>query len=220
MTGNTNGIDPDFSYFDGSIGREPAPGEVQAKRPVEAVSWYYALVFCNRLSISEGLSPAYSINGSTDPDAWGAVPTISNATWNAAIMVAGSNGYRLPTEAQWEYACKAGKETLHWWGIDGADADPYTWYKGNSNDMTHQVGLKIPNAFGLYDMAGNVWEWCWDWFGSYPGGNYTDYLGPSTGSQRIVRGGCYGWRAAPSSYRHKIDPSSQPGNFGFRVVRP
>jgi formylglycine-generating enzyme required for sulfatase activity len=133
-------------------GESGTPG----KLPVEQVSWYDALVFCNKLSISEGLSPAYSINGKTNPTDWGAVPTTSNAAWNAAAIVNGSTGYRLPTEAQWEYACRAGTTTAY--NTGAVISDNTGWYITNSGSKTHEVGKKQANSFGLYDMHGNVFE--------------------------------------------------------------
>jgi len=202
----------------------PAAGEVQARRPVERVSWYDALVFCNKLSILEGLSPAYSINGSTDPDEWGSVPTTSwdNATWNAVTVVSGSTGYRLPTEAQWEYACRAGTTTDWHFGNTQSELVNYAWYGANSNSRTHQVGLKLPNAWGLYDMHGNVWEWCWDWGGSLPTSNQTDYAGAVSGSNRVVRGGSWLISAenTRSSNRGSYNPYDRYIVIGFRVVRP
>ena len=208
------------SYFSSS----PATGEVQGRRPVERVSWYDAIVFCNRLSILEGLSPAYSINGSTNPEVWGAVPTSSNSTWNAVTIVSGSTGYRLPTEAQWEYACRAGTTTDYYWGnqTDAATVGQYAWYWNNSNSRTHEVGKKLPNNFGLYDMSGNVWEWCWDWYASYPSGDQTDPVGASSGSYRVVRGG--GWNYyvidLQSALRNDNDPYNRGNYLGFRVLRP
>ncbi|WP_461255975.1 formylglycine-generating enzyme family protein [Treponema sp. R80B11-R83G3] len=204
------------SYFPSS----PASGEVQSKRPVEQVSWYSALVFCNKLSMMEGLSPAYRISGSTDPSAWGTVPTSSNSTWDAVQIVSGSTGYRLPTEAQWEYACRAGTTTAY--NTGAAISDNTGWYSSNSGNRTHQVGLKTANAWGLYDMHGNVWEWCWDWYGSYSSSAQTDPVGASSGSDRVVRGGSWGNSAeyVRSGHRGSYDPSSRRDSFGFRLVRP
>jgi len=171
------------SWFHGRAGREPAAGEVQGKRPVETVNWYHAIAFCNRLSILEGLTPAYSITGmsNTDANVWlhSNVPTSNNATWNAVTIVPGSNGYRLPTEAQWEYACRAGSTTTWYFGNDEAQLGYYAWFNTNSGGRTRQVGLKTANAFGLHDMHGNVWEWCWDRWGTFPDpGNLNNPAGP------------------------------------------
>ncbi|MDR0456586.1 MAG: SUMF1/EgtB/PvdO family nonheme iron enzyme [Treponema sp.] len=197
-------------------GESGTPG----KLPVERVRWYDAIVFCNKLSIAEGLSPAYSINGSTDPVAWGTVPTSSNATWNAAAIVSSANGYRLPTEAQWEYACRAGTTTAY--NTGAAISDNTGWYSGNSGNKTHQVGLKSANAWGLYDMHGNVWEWGWDWYGSYTSGAQTDPTGPVSGPLRVTRGG--GWSDSAGNVRSACRAGNFPNlwgsDLGFRLLRP
>jgi formylglycine-generating enzyme required for sulfatase activity len=188
--------------------------------PVEKVSWYDALVFCNKLSMREGLSTAYSINGSTDPARWGTVPTNSNATWNAVTIVVGSNGYRLPTEAQWEYACRAGTTTAY---NTGSSINTNTgWYDGNNGSRTHPVGEKPANAWGLYDMHGNVWEWCWDWYGAYPTSTQTDPMGASSGTYRVNRGGSWlnATRGVRSAYRGGSTLSGRYYDIGFRLVRP
>ena len=200
------------------------PGEVQGKRPVETVSWYDAIVFCNKLSMQEGLTPAYRINGSTDPAFWGIVPTSSDATWNAAAIVAGSTGYRLPTEAQWEYACRAGSTTAWYTGsAENAALQAAAWYSINSNSKTHEVGKKTSNAWGLYDMMGNVFEWCWDWYGTYPSGAQTNPTGASSGTYRVIRGGL--WYASASYLRSAYRVNSLPYirfsyYYSFRLVRP
>ena len=215
------------SYFQGS-GYPPAPGEAQGRRPVEAVSWYDALVFCNNLSIMEGLDPAYSISSKTNPTDWGPVPTSSNAVWNAVEIVSGSNGYRLPTEAQWEYACRAGTQTAYYNGNNSptnyALIEEIAWYLRNT-DKTHEVGLKVPNAWGLFDMNGNVREWCWDWHdrGYYTNaGAGTDPMGPLTGTNRVHRGGSHASTEdiLRSAFRDRYAPTYRNNNVGFRLVRP
>jgi formylglycine-generating enzyme required for sulfatase activity len=199
-----------------------------ANFPVEYVSWYSALVFCNKLSIKEGLTPAYRISGSTDPSTWGTVPTnndtdATKAVWDAVVIVAGSTGYRLPTEAQWEYACRAGTTTAY---NTGATISNNTgWYNDNSDDRTHNVGEKPANAWGLYDMAGNVYEWCWDWFSDeyYLSGPEQDPTGVISGRFRVERGGSWvGFgRFLRSAYRAENDyPYYRFPTTGFRLVRP
>ncbi|MDR0502388.1 MAG: InlB B-repeat-containing protein [Treponema sp.] len=221
------------SYFDGIYSlneRKDTPeGEIQSRRPVEMVNWYDAIVFCNKLSMIEGLTAAYRINGSTDTADWGTVPNMeADATWDAVQVVAGSTGYRLPTEAQWEYACRAGTTTTWSFGDNESDLTNYAWYGDNSNYMTHEVGKKLPNAWGLYDMYGNVYEWCWDRSGDYPTTAQTDPTGASYSLgryHRMRRGGDFYSRAniAVSAWRNSFQPELSSdifGSHGFRLVRP
>ena len=127
--------------------------------------------------------------------------------------------YRLPTEAEWEYACRAGTTTEYYFGDDEIQLRDYAWYDANSANTTHPVGEKKPNPWGLYDMHGNVWEWCLDWFAEYPNAPRSDPLGPTEGSERVARGG--GWRNVNSFCNSTVrlgDLPSRKGNFGFRVV--
>ena len=169
--------------------------------PVENVSWYDAVEYCNKRSVKEGLTSAYTING-------------SYVSWNR-----NANGYRLPTEAEWEYACRAGTTTPYYTGNSVGGAG---WYKDNSGGQTHPVGEKRPNPWGLYDMHGNVWEWCWDWYGSYSAGAQTDPVGASSGSLRVFRGGSWGSNGLNlrSAYRLYNAPTRRYYYLGFRLLRP
>ena len=132
---------------------------------------------------------------------------------------AAGNVYRLPTEAEWEYACRAGTTTQFSFGDDESDLGDYAWYDDNSDGKTHPVGEKLPNAWGLYDMHGNVREWCQDRFGDYPSGSVTDPSGATSGSDRVYRGGSWydyaGYRR--SANRGRFRPSLRDINDGFRV---
>ena len=234
MAGNTNGI----SATPSSGSSSPAAGETQGSRPVECVNWYKIIVFCNKLSIREGLNPAYRISGSTDPDDWGTMPSggfDSRPELNAVEIVLGSNGYRLPTEAQWEYACRAGTTTAYNNGWDGATpATAPGWYTANSDNKTHEVGLKPANAWGLFDMPGNVLESCWDWWDAdsdyYASSPVDDPSGPhdivpgnpGNNTRRVIRGGSYRTDAGNlrSASRNRDYPGVSDPDWGFRVVRP
>jgi formylglycine-generating enzyme required for sulfatase activity len=128
--------------------------------------------------------------------------------------------YRLPSEAEWEYACRAGTKTAYSFGSDEKSLVNFGWCGPNSTGMTHAVGLKKANAWGLYDMHGNVWEWCADWYGEYPKGPATDPRGPEAGSDRVNRGGgwCFGAVYCRSARRYRLVPSARLSVLGFRVA--
>ncbi len=132
----------------------------------------------------------------------------------------GKGQFRLPTEAEWEYACRAGSTTRYCFGdLEGALGE-YAWIEGNSGNKTHLVGGKKPNTWGLYDMHGNVWEWCQDWYGNYSYSAETDPTGPNSGSYRVIRGGhwinCAGY--CRSASRGRISPGNRINNLGFRLA--
>ncbi|MBU1243743.1 SUMF1/EgtB/PvdO family nonheme iron enzyme [Myxococcota bacterium] len=194
--------------------------------PVQNVNWYHALVFCNRLSMLEGKTPVYSIGGSTDPAAWGAVPLINSALWNAVTANWSANGYRLPTEMEWMWAAMGAQDPSTGFakafaGSTGTNViGDYAWIFENSTFTSHPVGSKLPNELGLSDMSGNIWERCWDWSATYPAGSLTDYRGPVTGSTRITHGG--GWSNIASysaiGYRGGDNPQDRMNYVGFRVA--
>ncbi|MDR1833008.1 MAG: formylglycine-generating enzyme family protein [Fusobacteriaceae bacterium] len=180
--------------------------------PVTHVSWFDAIRFCNAKSRREGLADAYEING-------------ENVTWNQS-----ANGYRLPTEAEWEYACRAGTVTPFNTGetitARQANFNDKSFFgsntTGESGKQTMPVGSFAPNAWGLYDMHGNVWEWCWDWYGAYSDEAQRDPQGASSGSARVDRGGAWievGPQNLRSACRDRHQPADKGRRLGFRLAR-
>ncbi len=173
--------------------------------PVYNVTWYDAVEFCNALSRAEGRSPCYGGSGTA-------------ITFDFA-----ANGYRLPTEAEWEYAARGGASSRGYPYAGSSNADDVGWHNGNSQGAAHEVGLKTANELGVFDMSGNVSEWCWDWYdaGYYSQSGGTNPRGPASGSYRVLRGG--GWGINTNGLRltsRSIGTHRSDSNTGFRVVRP
>jgi formylglycine-generating enzyme required for sulfatase activity len=163
------------------------------KRPVEQVTWYDAVLYSNARSKSDHLDTVYSYLSAIS------TPETGCTDLDGLAIDLSKNGYHLPTEAQWEYACRADSTTDYFWGNDTtfATRGQYSWYSDNSDNVTHPVATKLPNAWGLYDMSGNVWQWCNDLYDNYPDGEQTDPTGPPPGTitmfgnYHIVRGGSF-----------------------------
>ena len=205
------------------MGSNPASAfGVGSNYPVYYVSWFNAIEYCNRRSIQEGLTPCYSYSSyGTNPDDWpsGWNTSYSNHTnvncnWTA-------NGYRLPTEMEWMFAAKGGNQSQGYPFSGSNTIGDVAWYIYNSSSTTHTVGTKAANELGTFDMSGNVREWVWDIYGSYPSGSQTNPTGANSGSDRVTRGGSW------YSYADYCTVSSRGGGsatsslylIGFRCVR-
>lgn len=190
---------------------------VGEKRPVESVNWCEALIFCNTLSIMHNLTPCYSIGDTTDLSSF----DMSSAVWKRIACNFAANGYRLPTEAEWEFAARGGfmGSAAAFAGSD--DINAVAWYGENSDVSTHDVGTKAPNSLGLYDMCGNVAEWCWDYMEELPGVPQTNPRGPNIGTMHVKRGGSWLDDAAQCTvfYRSGSAPTGKSSSLGFRVCR-
>ena len=193
--------------FQALMGRNPSRFK-DPNRPVERVSWVMAVRYCNMRSLREGLQPCYD-------------PQTLECDFSA-------NGYRLPTEAEWEYACRAGTTTAYWFGNDSARLGDYAWFKANAGGTTHPVGQKTPNPWGLYDILGNVAEWCHDRYSPtyYSESPAEAPTGPTSGDERVLRGGS--WRLSADACRSAARGSETPmfadacfgsDAYGFRCVR-
>jgi formylglycine-generating enzyme required for sulfatase activity len=193
--------------FEGLMGTNPSKFKGPDK-PVERVSWLAAVKYCNMRSLKEGLRPCYDLE--------------------TMACNFDADGYRLPTEAEWEYACRAGSTTDYSFGNDPALLRDYGWFKDNSGETTNPVGEKRPNAWGLHDMHGNVSEWCNDFYAedAYRRSGGDDPRGPATGEKRVLRGG--NWRSDASQCRSSARSAETPGfadvcfgyeTYGFRCAR-
>jgi len=188
--------------------RRPVPcewSEGDDDLPATHLDWFAAVAFCNALSVLSGLRPCYQVLRQD----WG-------CDWQA-------DGYRLPTEAEWEFSCRGGTKTRWFWGDEEGGATAHAWYSGNSGYRLHPVGGKAANPFGLHDMAGNCWEWCWDWYAErYDADQTHDPRGPREGrGGEVVRGGSFG--SVPgflrSANRFWLEPTDRDEDLGFRCVR-
>jgi len=186
------------------LGSDPGWPEGEAdERPVNQVSWQDAVEFCNRWSQRDGLQLYYRIKG------------------EKVLPIPEADGYRLLTEAEWEYACRAGTTTTWSFGDDEALLGKYAWFQANSNGVPHPVGQLQPNPWGLYDLHGNVWEWVWDWHGDYSIEAQTDPQGPPESYFRVLRGGAFfnePWLLR-SADRSRVRPGYRGGDVGFRCAR-
>ena len=191
-----------FHYSSTGNGKDAVRGLDTSEHPAENLSWFDAVDFCNQLSAKERLKPYYLREGET-------------------VALLGGVGYRLPTEAEWEYACRAGTITRWAFGDDEQVVLLHAWVNSDSGGRPHRVGELAANPFGLFDMHGNVWEWCWDWGGPYPTEAVSDPTGASGGSTRVFRGATFFLRPRDirSGSRGFFTPSARLHDFGFRIAR-
>ena len=214
------GTDPSTASAYDKDGNE-LTGDAVLNNPVNYVSWYDAIAYCNKLSLKENLTPCYSVSGVTDWENldYSLIPTESDTNWDALTYNKEADGYRLPTEAEWEWLARGGENYTY---AGSNTVDDVAWYDTNTNDTgTREVKTKQANGYGLYDMSGNVDEWCYDWLGTVSISSSTADTGASSGSYRVQRGGCW---CSPDVYcrvylRQCLVPYFRGRYDGFRVVR-
>ncbi len=211
------GTDPSIASAYDKDGNE-LTGDAVLNNPVNYVNWYDAIAYCNKLSLKENLTPCYSVSGVTDWENldYSSIPTYSDTNWDALSYDKEADGYRLPTEAEWEWLARGGENYTY---AGSNTVDDVAWYKNTSNTGTREVKTKKANGYGLYDMSGNVFEWCYDWYGTV--NSSTAYTGASSGIGRVLRGGSwfdYDDFCQVSSRSHN-SPYYHLSLYGFRVVR-
>jgi len=203
------------SDFLGLMGYEPPADSCQGRCPVTGVNWFEAVLYCNARSHAVGWDTVYRYSGIVR-DSTGIVTSLKDFS-----RCGSSDGYRLPAEAELEAAVRAGNAGAWFWGDSSASPD-YAWYAANADQGPLPVAMRNPNAWGLYDMAGNVWEWAEDWYGAYGVSGERNPLNDSLGTFRVLRGGC--WKSPVtllrSAYRNGGAPSYRAATVGFRCVRP
>ena len=210
--------------FKDIMGTDPSTTEAVGNadnNPVNYTNWYQAIAYCNKRSIKEGFDPCYTVSSVSDWEnlAFDDIPMADNDDWNNTTCDFTKNGYRLPTEVEWEYSARGGESYIYS-GSD--DIDEVGWYAGNSDLKTHEVKQLKPNGYGLYDMTGNVWEWCWDFYGEITA--ETPVTGAETGTLRLRRGGSWynvvRYCTLTISKENFSNPPYKPySSYGFRVAR-
>ena len=185
-------------------------------KPIESITWHDAIIFCNALSLAEKKTPCYRAGSIID---LGSI-TLDNFAWSNFSCDWKANGYRLPTEAEWEYAARGGRKSKGYKYSGSDDLNEVGWYWGNYDITPHDVATRKPNELGIYDMSGNVYEWCQDWFGDYSPHSQTNPQGPFEGSSHVCRGGCMclpGY-CCRISYRGPMKPDDFKCCIGLRLA--
>jgi len=204
------------------MGTNPSNFTGDLSRPVERVTWFNAIEYCNRRSMQENLTPCYSYqNYGTNPSNWPSGWNTNSENHTNVSCNWTANGYRLPTEMEWMFAARGGNSTHNYTYSGSNTVGDVAWYTGNSGSTTHPVGGKQANELQIFDMSGNVWEWCWDIYGSYPSEPQTNPTGSTSGTNRVVRGGSWDRNASycTVSYRSYSSATNSRYYIGFRVCR-